>query len=76
MLGFGYMLAGGSDASNTDPVAEKPKDGEKWVTTGPHVMVLHSGDRFAGYPTTANDTTKPDVMYAGTSYAHRMIPVK
>jgi hypothetical protein len=74
--GFGYMLAGGSDASNTDPFAEKPKDGEKWVTTGPHVMVLNIGDRFTGYPTTADDTTKPYVMYAGTPYAHLMIPVK
>jgi hypothetical protein len=75
-MGFGYMLAGGSDASNTDPFATAPKPGEKWVDTGPHVMVLNIGDRFAGYPTTAANTKVPYVMFAGTPYAHLMIPVK
>ncbi|MFI5177905.1 MAG: hypothetical protein ACHQO8_05060 [Vicinamibacterales bacterium] len=75
-LAFGYMLAGGSDASNTDPFATEPKAGEKWVDTGPHVMVLNIGDHFAGYPTTAANTKAPYVMFAGTPYAHLMIPVK
>ena len=75
-MGFGYMLAGGSDASNTDPFATQPKPGEQWVDTGPHVMVLNIGDRFAGYPTTAANTKVPYVMFAGTPYAHLMIPVK
>jgi hypothetical protein len=31
----------------------------------------------AGYPTSADpDTTKPYVMWAGTPYAHLMIPMK
>lgn len=46
-MGFGFMLAGGSDASN-----------------------------YAGYPTTAADTSKPYVMFPATPYAHLMIPVK
>jgi hypothetical protein len=75
-LGFGYMLMGGSDASNTDPFAEKPAAGQKWVTTGPHVMVLNIGTHFDGYPTVATDTSVPYVMFAGTPYAHLMIPVK
>jgi hypothetical protein len=75
-MGFGYMLAGGSDASNTDPFATAPAPGSKWVDTGPHVMVLNIGDAFAGYPTTATNTKIPYVMYAGTPYAHLMIPVK
>jgi hypothetical protein len=75
-MGFGYMLAGGSDASNTDPFATTPAPGSKWVDTGPHVMVLNIGDAFAGYPTTATNTKIPYVMYAGTPYAHLMIPVK
>lgn len=75
-MGFGYMLVGGSDASNTDPFATTPRAGEPWVDTGPHVMVFNIGDRFAGYPTSATNTKVPYVMFAGTPYAHLMIPVK
>ena len=75
-MGFAYMLAGGSDASNTDPFATEPKPGTKWVETGPHVMVLNIGEHFAGYPTTPGDTKMPWVMFPGTAYAHLMIPVK
>lgn len=75
-MGFGYMLMGGSDASNTDPFATTPKPDGKWVDTGPHVMVLNIGDRFAGYPTTPDNTKRPYVMFPNTPYAHLMIPVK
>jgi hypothetical protein len=75
-MGFGYMLAGGSDASNTDPFATEPKPGGQWVDTGPHVMVLNIGNSFVGYPTTAANTKVPYVMFPGTPYAHLMLPVK
>jgi hypothetical protein len=75
-MGFGYMLVGGSDASNADPFATEPGPGGQWVDTGPHVMVLNIGDAFDGYPTTATNTKAPYVMFAGTPYAHLMIPVK
>lgn len=75
-MAIGYMLMGGSDASNTDPYATTPKSGEKWVDTGPHLMVLNIGDRFEGYPTVATDTKVPYVMFPNTPYAHLMIPVK
>jgi hypothetical protein len=75
-MALAYMLAGGSDASNTDPFATEPKPGERWVDTGPHMMVLNIGDHFAGYPTTAADTKVPYVMFPGTPYAHLMIPIK
>jgi hypothetical protein len=75
-MGFGYMLMGGSDASNTDPFATTPKPGDQWVDTGSHVMVLNIGDRFAGYPTTPDNTKRPYIMYPNTPYAHLMIPVK
>ena len=39
-VGFMFMLAGGSDPSNTDPFAEKPAPNNDWVTTGPHVMIV------------------------------------
>jgi hypothetical protein len=75
-MGLGYMLMGGSDASNTDPFASKPAPGGAWVDTGPHLMVLNIGDMFAGYPTTATNTKVPYVMFPGTPYAHLMVPVK
>ena len=75
-LGFGYMLVGGSDASNTDPFATQPAPGAKWVDTGPHVMILNIGDAFAGYPTTATNTKVPYIMFPNTPYAHLMLPVK
>lgn len=75
-LGFGYMLRGGSDADNDDPFATKPPAGKDWVTTGPHVMVFNYGQNFAGYPTNADNTKVPYVMFPNTPYAHLMVPVK
>ncbi|WP_156528592.1 hypothetical protein [Sinorhizobium glycinis] len=76
-VGFMYMLAGGTDASNTDPYATKPEEGNNWVETGPHVMIVNATDMMQGYPTEPKpDTSKPYVMWAGTPYAHLMIPVK
>ena len=75
-MGFGYMLMGGSDASNHDPFATNPTPGQAWVDTGPHVMVLNIGTKFDGYPTSHDNTKAPYVMFSGTPYAHLMIPVK
>jgi len=75
-MAIGYMLMGGSDASNTDPFAEKPNANDRWVDTGPHIMILNIADRFAGYPTTATNTKVPYVMFPNTPYAHLMVPVK
>jgi hypothetical protein len=77
VIGFGYMLAGGSDPDNMDPFATKPPAGLQWVTTGPHVMLLNVGDLVKDYPTAKQpDTSKPYVMYPNTPYAHIMVPVK
>lgn len=75
-MGFGYMLMGGSDASNTDPFATEPPAGKPWIDTGPHVMILNIGDRFDGYPKSNDNIKQPWVMYPNTPYAHLMIPVK
>lgn len=73
--GVMYMLEGGTDASNTDPYATKP-DGD-WIKTGPHLMVVGSAAALNGYPSGAKpDTSAPYVMWAGTPYAHLMVPVK
>jgi len=77
-VGFMYMLKGGSDPSNTDPYATAPAKGMRWITTGPHVMVVGPGAKLmAGYIKGADpDTSKPYVMWADTPYEHLMIPVK
>lgn len=75
-VGFGYMLMGGSDASNDDPYATAPAPGKPWIDTGPHVMVLNPGSMADAYPKHAGDPTKPYVMWPGTPYQHLMIPVR
>jgi hypothetical protein len=77
-VGFMYMLAGGTDASNTDPFADKPTASNHWVKTGPHVMVVGADPAFYEmYPKDADpDTSVPYVMWPGTPYQHLMIPVK
>ena len=78
-IGFMYMLAGGTDASNTDPYAAAPQAGNNWIETGPHVMVVGApvATMTSGYPKSpAPDTSKPYVMWAGTPYEHLMIPIK
>ena len=77
-VGFMYMLAGGSDASNTDPYAKGPEPGNHWISTGPHVMVVGPAVKnMPGYPKSADpDTTKPYVMWAGTPYEHLMVPMQ
>ena len=76
-VGLMYMLAGGSDGSNTDPYAARPTPGNPWISTGPHLMVVGSPSLLRNYPAgPAPDTTQPYVMWAGTPYAHLMIPVR
>ena len=77
-VGFMYMLAGGTDASNTDPYATAPTASNHWIKTGPHVMVVGADPSFYdGYPKSADpDTSVPYVMWAGTPYQHLMAPVK
>jgi len=75
-VGFMYMLAGGTDASNTDPYSERPRRGDPWVQTGPHLMVVGSEAILRGYPSGPRpNTAQPYVMWAGTPYQHLMAPV-
>jgi hypothetical protein len=79
-VGLMYMLAGGTDASNTDPYAKKPTTENHWVKTGPHIMIVGAASltaEAAGHPRAADpDTSKPYVMWAGTPYEHLMVPVR
>lgn len=77
-VGFMYMLAGGTDASNTDPYATGPTKSNHWIKTGPHVMVVGADASFYDtYPKGPDpDTSMPYVMWAGTPYQHLMAPIK
>lgn len=74
-IGLGYMLAGGSDASNDDPYATAPAAGHTWVDTGPHVMILNGVDSMPDLPRSAENPRVPYVMWGGSPYAHVMMPV-
>jgi len=76
-VGFLYMLSGGTDASNTDPYAQRPEADNNWIETGPHVMVVGATGMMEGYPRTAKpDTSQPYVMWPDTPYEHLMLPVQ
>jgi hypothetical protein len=75
-LGLTYMLRGDQGASNTDPSANKKTADNHWVVTGPHIMIVGASVKDLGLPGSADaDPSKPYVMWAGTPYAHAMIPV-
>jgi hypothetical protein len=76
-VGFMYMLAGGTDASNTDPYALKPEPNNNWIETGPHVMIVGAKGLMDGYPRGAKpNASQPYVMWPNTPYEHLMIPVQ
>jgi tetratricopeptide (TPR) repeat protein len=74
--GVAYMLQGGSDASNTDPLAVAPAAGEDWVSTPPHVMLLFPGQLDTTLFSTDHQSGEPYIMWAGTPYEHIMMPVQ
>lgn len=75
-LGITYMLRGDQGASNTDPGATGKTPDNHWVVTGPHIMIVGARVKDLGLPDSADaDPTKPYLMWAGTPYAHAMIPV-
>ncbi len=75
-MGLVYMLQGGSDASNDDPFATSSPAGKKWVTTGPHVMVVGMAGMLDDVPRSPDDPKKPYIMWGGSSYEHIMMPVR
>lgn len=77
-VGLMYMLAGGTDGSNTDPYATKPAPNNNWIKTGPHIMIVGADASFYdSYPKSPKpDTSMPYVMWPGTPYQHLMVPVK
>jgi hypothetical protein len=75
-VGIAYMLQGDRLVSNTDPFATEPKPGEDWVEgLGAHIMVLIPDQASLKNIPTDSKNGGPWVMWAGTPYAHIMIPI-
>ena len=64
--GIAYMLQGGTDASNTDPFATEPADGEDWVVSPPHLMILLPEDLDQTVFSTDPQSGGPWIMFPGT----------
>lgn len=75
VVGLAYMLQGGSEPSNTDPMASEPAAGEEWMTSPPHIMVIMPGKIDQSLYSPDYHSGAPWIMYAGTPYEHIMMPV-
>jgi hypothetical protein len=76
-FGLAYMLAGDppdSGSSNIDPFATAETADNQWVVEGPHVMILVPDAALLEGVTTDPNAGVPYVMWAGTPYAHIMMP--
>lgn len=75
-LGIGYMLRGDAGASATDPFAMEETADNDWVISPPHLMIISpDAGALEGLPGTP-DGGGPWVMWAGSPWAHVMVPVK
>lgn len=75
-VGMAYMLQGGTDASNTDPFAEKPAPGEQWMKAPPHLMVISPAKWDKAMYSSDMGSGRPWVMFPGTPYEHLMVPLE
>lgn len=73
-IGISYMLQGGPAGSNTDPMARTPPEGQEWLHDGPHVMITVPDPAMLDAFSTSHTQGEPYVMWAGTPYAHLMVP--
>ncbi|OQW35828.1 MAG: hypothetical protein A4E19_16410 [Nitrospira sp. SG-bin1] len=76
-VGVAYMLQGDRPVSNTDPYATEPRPGDDWVEKlGAHIMVLVPDPESLKSLPTNSKNGGPWIMWAGTPYAHLMIPIE
>ena len=76
-VGVAYMLAGDSatgGASNIDPFATTPSATNDWMVEGPHIMILTPDRATLDAIGPHHHHGGPYVMWAGTPYAHIMVP--
>lgn len=80
LVGYSYMLQGGSVWSNLDPSATKLAPGQRdFIHVPPHIMILNArAAESSGFPSglATPETHKPFVMFGGTPFAVLIIPVQ
>jgi hypothetical protein len=69
------MLQGGSDASYTDPFGTESAEGEEWVNSPGHIMLIMPGELDQSAFSIDHASGHPYIMRAGTPYEHIMMPV-
>ena len=75
-VGIAYMFQGDTPMSNADPFATSPKPGDEWIDApGAHIMVHVPEQAALKNMSTDWKNGGPWVMWAGTPYAHLMIPI-
>ena len=74
-VGVSYMLAGGATASTADPLVRLSLDSDEWIEDPPHVMLYLPQDVLdASELPTDPGQGGPWIMWAGTGFAHLMVP--
>ncbi len=75
-VGLSYMLNSRWAGSNTDPAATAPTADNHWHEGGSHLMlIVPDPAMLEGFPTEPTPKGGAYVMWAGTPYAHLMIPI-
>ncbi len=75
-IGVAYMLMGDGEASNDNPYDTEMTLENHWVSgLGAHIMIVGPSDPSTLGISTDHTNGGPWVMWAGTPYAHTMIPI-
>ena len=75
-MAVAYSMQGGASASDTDPFKLAPDSGKPWIVDPPSIAIAMPNARsYAGLPTTRR-ADGPWVRFAGTPYAHIVIPAR
>jgi hypothetical protein len=75
-VGLLYAGQGVQIASNTDPFATEPPEGQDWITFPPHQGTIGRAQDVAGMVASANpDTSKPVGVWMDTPYVHQRQPL-
>jgi hypothetical protein len=76
--GFAWMLHGDMGEDNSTPMIFNEEDSKPghWIESGPHLMRMPKDPSSLDGITSDFNSGAPYVMFAGTDYAHLMIPVE
>ena len=74
--GMFFAHLGGQVASNTDPFATEPPEGQDWITLPPHEGRVYDPQELSGRVGSPDpDVTAPFIMWYDTPYAHLRSPL-